>query len=58
MNVNNYPICSKCMVELIEDILIDKDECRVTHYHCKKCCYRISMFSITKTRFEEIQKIK
>ena len=57
MNVKNFITCSQCLRKLIPTLEFEKGEAMVSNYHCDKCCYSFSIYSITKTKLAEIQGI-
>ena len=55
MNDKNFITCSQCLRELIPTLEYEVGEAMVSNYHCDKCCYSFSIYSITKTKLAEIQ---
>ncbi len=56
MNLANFVTCSHCLRELQPTTQYEMENAMVTNYHCEQCCYSFSIYSITKTRLDEIQQ--
>lgn len=57
MDLKNFITCSQCNRELTPTIQYEIENAMVHNYHCEKCCYSFSIYSITKTRLAEMQGI-
>ena len=55
MNLREFVTCSQCLRELQPTFQHEIENAMVHNYHCDRCCYSFSIYSITKTKLAEIQ---
>ena len=56
MDLDNFVTCQKCFKVLDSYNLGELNHAKSVSYHCKECNYSINIFSITKSRIEEMNK--
>jgi len=55
MNLREFVTCSQCLRELQPTFQHEIENAMVHNYHCDRCCYSFSIYSITKTKLAEMQ---